>query len=124
MSVEVHFAPYELRNKKWDEVKDAFGDHVQRVVEEYAPGISNLILHRQIVTPLDLERDFGLTGGNIMHGELSLDQIFYMRPVPGYSRYATPIENLYLCASAAHPGGGVTGLPGYLSAKQILKSRS
>jgi phytoene dehydrogenase-like protein len=81
-------------------------------------------LHRQVLTPLDLEQVYGLTGGHPYHAEMALDQIFFMRPVPGWARYHTPIDNLYLCGSGTHPGGGLTGLPGYYAAKEILKSWS
>ncbi len=120
MSVYVLFAPYHLKEGSWSEKKEKFGDNVVKTIETYAPGFSNLILHRQIVTPLDLETEFGLTEGNIHQGEISLDQIMFMRPIPGYSRYKTPIQNLYLCGAATHPGGGVTGIPGSLAANQIL----
>jgi phytoene dehydrogenase-like protein len=120
MSVYVLFAPYHLKEGNWNQLKDQFGDTVIKTIEAYAPGFSNSILHRQIVTPLDLETEFGLTEGNINQGELSLDQIMFMRPVSGYSRYRTPITNLYLCGAATHPGGGVTGIPGSLAANQIL----
>ena len=90
-------------------------------LEEYAPGIRKSILHRQVLTPLDMERDFGLTEGNIFHGELSREQLLFQRPLIGYSRYRTPIRNLYLCGSGAHPGGGVMGAPGRLAAHRILK---
>jgi phytoene dehydrogenase-like protein len=120
MSVYALFAPYHLKEGNWTQKKDEFGDSVVKTIEAYAPGFSNLILHRQVVTPLDLETEFGLTEGNINQGEHSLDQIMFMRPVSGYSRYRTPIEKLYLCGAATHPGGGVTGIPGSLAANQIL----
>ncbi|HSE85859.1 MAG TPA: amine oxidase, partial [Candidatus Binatia bacterium] len=107
-----------------DAERDALGDTVVNVIEDYAPGFKNLILHRQVLTPLDLERTFGLTEGCIYHAEMSLDQIFFMRPVPGWARYSTPIENLYLCGSGTHPGGGITGLPGFYAAKSILAARA
>jgi len=94
---------------------------VVNMIEEHAPGFKNSILHRQVLTPLDLEQTYGLTEGHLYHAELALDQIFFMRPVPGWSRYHTPIDNLYLCGSGTHPGGGITGLPGYYAAKEILK---
>jgi len=90
-------------------------------IEEYAPNIRQIIEHRQILTPLDLERRFGITGGNIFHGEMSLDQMFVMRPVAGWARYRTPVQSLYLCGSGAHPGGGVMGAPGYNCAREMLK---
>jgi phytoene dehydrogenase-like protein len=120
MSVYILFAPYHLKQGDWNAKREAFGNNVVRTIEEYAPGFSESILHKQVVTPLDLETEFGMTEGHIHHGEISLDQILFMRPVPGYSRYRTPIEGLYLCGASAHPGGGVTGLPGSLAASEIL----
>ena len=122
MSVWMQYAPYHLKGTKWDAERDALGDTVMSVIEEYAPGFKNLVLYRQVLTPLDLERTFGLTEGCIYHAEMSLDQIFFMRPVPGWARYSTPIENLYVCGSSTHPGGGITGLPGYFAAKRILQA--
>jgi phytoene dehydrogenase-like protein len=120
MSVWMQYAPYHLRESSWDAERDALGDTVMNVIEEYASGFKDLILHSQVLTPLDLEEIFGLTEGCIYHAEMSLDQIFFMRPVAGWARYSTPIENLYLCGSGTHPGGGITGLPGYYAAKRIL----
>jgi phytoene dehydrogenase-like protein len=123
MSVWMQSAPYRLRESNWNSQRNALGDAVVNVIEDYAPGFKNSILHRQVLTPLDLEQIYGLTGGHLYHAEIALDQIFFMRPVPGWARYHTPIENLYLCGSGTHPGGGLTGLPGYYAAKEILKSR-
>ena len=120
MSVWAQSAPYHLRASHWDAERDALGDRVINVIEDYAPGFTDRILHRQVLTPLDLERDFGLFEGHIDHAELGLDQIFFMRPVPGWAVYSTPIENLYLCGSGTHPGGGINGLPGEYAAKRIL----
>jgi phytoene dehydrogenase-like protein len=120
MSVYVLFAPYHLRHGDWNAMRELLGDHVVQTIEQYAPGFRDSILHRQVVTPWDLENEFGLTEGHIHHGELSLDQLFFMRPVPGYSRYRSPIPRLYLCSAATHPGGGVTGIPGTLAANEIL----
>jgi phytoene dehydrogenase-like protein len=121
MSVWMQYAPYHLRDSNWNAERDALGETVVNVIEDYATGFKNSILHRQVLTPLDLEQTFGLTEGCIYHAEMSLDQIFFMRPVPGWARYGTPIENLYLCGSGTHPGGGITGLPGYYAAKRILQ---
>jgi phytoene dehydrogenase-like protein len=122
MSCFVQYAPYKLRpGLNWDDQKEAFGDNVINTIAEYAPNIKDIILHRQIVTPLDLERDFGLSEGNIFQGELSLEQLFFLRPVPGYAQFRTPIKNLYMCGSATHPGGGIMGAPGRLAALEILK---
>jgi phytoene dehydrogenase-like protein len=123
MSVWMQSAPYHLRAENWHKQRDALGDTVVNVIENYAPGFKNSILQRQVLTPLELEQTYGLTEGHLYHAELALDQIFFMRPVPGWARYHTPIENLYLCGSGAHPGGGITGLPGYYAAKEILKRR-
>jgi phytoene dehydrogenase-like protein len=122
MSCFVQYAPYKLRpGLTWDDQKEAFGDNVINTIAEYAPNIKDIILHRQVVTPLDLERDFGLSEGNIFQGELSLEQLFFLRPVPGWAQFRTPIKNLYMCGSATHPGGGIMGAPGRLAALEILK---
>jgi phytoene dehydrogenase-like protein len=122
MSCFVQYAPYKLRaGLNWDDQKEAFGNNVIDTISEYAPNIKNIILHKQVVTPLDLEREFGLTEGNIFQGELSLEQLFFLRPVPGWAQYRTPIKNLYMCGSATHPGGGIMGANGRLAALEILK---
>jgi len=121
MSCFVQYAPYHLREGNWDEQREAFGDTVIDTLAEYAPNIKNIIRHRQVLTPLDLEREFGLSEGNIFQGELSLEQLFFLRPVPGWAQYRTPIKGLYLCGSAAHPGGGIMGAPGRLAALEVLK---
>jgi phytoene dehydrogenase-like protein len=122
MSCFVQYAPYKLRpGLNWDDQKEAFGDNVINTISEYAPNIKDIILHRQVVTPLDLERDFGLSEGNIFQGELSLEQLFFLRPLPGWAQFRTPIKNLYMCGSATHPGGGIMGGPGRLAALEILK---
>jgi phytoene dehydrogenase-like protein len=122
MSCFVQYAPYKLApGLHWDTEKERFGDTVIDTIAEYAPNIRELILHRQVVTPLDLEREFGLTEGNIFQGELSLEQLFFLRPVAGWAQFRTPLKNLYMCGSATHPGGGIMGAPGRLSALEILK---
>jgi phytoene dehydrogenase-like protein len=121
MGIFLQYAPYTLRDATWDDLREPFADRVISLIEEYAPNIRNIIEHRQVLTPLDLERRFGITGGNIFHGEMSLDQMFVMRPVAGWARYRTPVEGLYLCGSGAHPGGGVMGAPGYNCARAMLK---
>ena len=123
MGIFLQYAPYTLRQGTWDELREPFGDRVISLIEEYAPNIRQLIEHRQVLSPLDLERRFGITGGNIFHGEMSLDQMFLMRPVAGWARYRTPIAGLYLCGSGAHPGGGVMGAPGFNCAREMLKRR-
>ena len=105
----------------WDEQREAFGDTVIDTIAEYAPNIRDIILHRQVLTPLDLERDFGLTEGNIFQGELTLEQLFFARPVQGWAQYKTPIQNLWMCGSATHPGGGIMGAPGRNAALRILR---
>ena len=122
LSCFVQYAPYKLRpGLDWDSQKEAFGDTVVNTIAEYAPNIKDIILHRQVVTPLDLEREWGLSEGNIFQGELSLEQLFFLRPVPGWAQYRTPIKNLYMCGSATHPGGGIMGANGRLAALEILK---
>jgi phytoene dehydrogenase-like protein len=122
MSAWMQYAPYHLKGGPWGEQREVLGDVVANVVEQYAPGFKDSILQRQTLTPFDLEQTFGLTEGHIYHGEIALDQIFFMRPVPGWARYRTPIQNLYLCGSGTHPGGAISGLPGHNAAKEILKS--
>ncbi len=117
----VQYVPYHLREGSWDEKRELLGDRVVKKIAEYAPNVPNSIIARQVLTPLDLERTYGLTEGNIFHGDLRLEQLFFMRPVPGWSQYRTPIEGLYLCGAGAHPGGGVTGAPGRNAAHQALR---
>jgi phytoene dehydrogenase-like protein len=121
MSCFVQYAPYHLKEGNWDAQRDAFGDTVINTLSEYAPNLKDLILHRQVLTPLDIERDFGLSEGNIFQGELTLEQLFFLRPVPGWAQYATPIDRLYMCGSATHPGGGIMGAPGRNAAMRVLK---
>jgi phytoene dehydrogenase-like protein len=120
LSCFVQYAPHALARGTWDDQRDAFGDAVVDTLAEYAPNMRRIILHRQVLTPLDLEREFALTEGNIFHGELTLDQLFFLRPVPGWARYATPVPHLWMGGSATHPGGGVMGAPGRLAARRIL----
>jgi phytoene dehydrogenase-like protein len=123
MSCFVQYAPYHLKDAVWDDrQRDAFGDAVINAIAEYAPNIKDIILHRQVLTPLDIEREFGLTEGNIFQGELTLEQLFFLRPVPGWAQYSTPIDRLYMCGSATHPGGGIMGAPGKNAAERILKT--
>src|SRR3989441_3031558 len=121
LSCFVQYAPYRLREGTWDEKREAFGDTVIDTIAQYAPNLKKIILHRQVLTPLDLEREWSLTEGNIFQGELSLEQLFFLRPVPGWARYRTPLRNLYLCGSATHPGGGIMGAPGRIAALEVLK---
>jgi phytoene dehydrogenase-like protein len=117
----VQYVPYKLREGNWDEKRELLGDRVVRKIAQYAPNVPNAIMARQVLTPLDLERTYGLTEGNIFHGDLRLEQLFFMRPVAGWSQYRTPIRGLYLCGAGAHPGGGVTGAPGRNCALQALR---
>jgi len=123
MSCFVQYAPYHLKpGDAWDDARrEAFGDAVIDAIAVHAPNIRNIIRHRQVLTPLDIERTFGLSEGNIFQGELSLEQLFFLRPVPGWAQYATPIDKLYMCGSATHPGGGIMGAPGKNAAEKILK---
>jgi phytoene dehydrogenase-like protein len=123
MSCFVQYAPYHLKpGDVWDDARrEAFGDAVIDAIAVHAPNIRNIIRHRQVLTPLDIERTFGLSEGNIFQGELSLEQLFFLRPVPGWAQYATPIDKLYMCGSATHPGGGIMGAPGKNAAEKILK---
>ena len=122
MSCFVQYAPYKLAEGTWDDrQRDAFGDNVIDTISEHIPNIRKIIAGRQVLTPLDLEREFGLTQGNIFQGELSLEQLFFLRPVPGWAYYKTPVENLYMCGSATHPGGGIMAAPGRIASQVILK---
>jgi phytoene dehydrogenase-like protein len=124
MCIFAQYAPYTLKAASWDSIKDEFADRCIDAIADYAPNIRDSIIHRQVISPLDLEREYSLTGGNIFHGDMTLDQLFFMRPVAGWARYRTPIEALYLCGSGTHPGGGVMGAPGYNAAREILSDWS
>ena len=117
----VQYVPYRLHEGNWNEQRELLGDRVVKKIGEYAPNVPGSILARQVLTPLDLERTYGLTEGNIFHGDLRLEQLFFMRPVAGWSQYRTPIRGLYLCGAGTHPGGGVTGAPGHNAAHQVLR---
>jgi phytoene dehydrogenase-like protein len=119
VSAYVQYAPYALRGTTWDEERERLGDTATRTISRYAPGFESTIIARQVITPLDLERTYGFTGGHIFHGELALDQLFIGRPVLGWARYATPIRNLYLCGTGTHPG--LNGGSGARVAKEILR---
>ena len=123
MSVLMQYAPYHRREGHWDEEREGLGDLVLKTLESVAPGITDLVVARQILTPLDLEREYGLTEGHPFHGEPSLDQFFAWRPMLGHARYRLALRGLYLCGSGAHPGGGVTGGPGANAAREILADR-
>lgn len=123
MSMFIQYAPYRLAEGNWDQERDRFADRCFDLLNEYAPNFKSAVLHRQVLTPLDLERTFNLTGGNIFQGAMTLNQLFCFRPALGYADYRTPIQGLYLCGSAAHPGGGVLGAAGWNAAREILKKR-
>lgn len=123
ISCFVQYAPYHIAEgpERWPEKREAFGDAVVDTLAEYCPGLKESILYRQVLTPWDLEQEFGLTEGNIFHGELTPDQLLFQRPVSGWARYKTPVKGLWLCGSGAHPGGGIMGAPGGLCAREMLK---
>jgi phytoene dehydrogenase-like protein len=121
LSANIHYAPYHLQSPGWDVRGGELANIVLRMLEEHAPGIGDLVLHQQLLTPLDLEREYGLTEGCIFHGQMAFDQLWFMRPVPGAARYHTPIPNLLLCGAGAHPGGGVTGAAGRNAARAALR---
>jgi phytoene dehydrogenase-like protein len=118
----VQYAPAELADgRSWDEERDALGDRVIDTIAEYAPNVKGAVLHREVLTPIDLERRFGLLGGNIFQGEMALDQLYSLRPAPQAGAYRTPIRGLYLCGSGSHPGGGVMGAPGHNAARLMIR---
>ena len=121
MSCFVQYAPYYLNGGWTDEKRERFGDAVVDTLAQYIPNIRDIILHRQVLTPPDIERIAGITGGNIFHGELSLSQLFFLRPAAGWARYRTPIQGYYQCGSGTHPGGGIMGTPGQFGAREMLK---
>jgi phytoene dehydrogenase-like protein len=123
MSVQVQYVPYHLRESTWPVERERLGDTVVDTLARYAPGIRELVHFRQVLTPVDLEEKYRLVQGNVYHGEMTLDQLLFMRPVPGWGQYRTPISGLYLGGSGAHPGGGITGEPGRLAAQAILRDR-
>ncbi len=124
MSCFVQYAPYNIKEgpENWPSKKEAFGETVIDTIEEYAPDIRDCIIDKQVLTPWEIEKDFGMSEGNIFHGELSLEQLLFLRPTAGWAHYKTPIDNLWMCGSGTHPGGGIMGSPGELAAKTILKS--
>jgi len=121
MSIFAQYFPYNLSNGNWDEIKEQVGDNVIDTLNEYAPNIKRSIIHREVISPLDMEREFSLPRGNIFHMEITPDQMFFFRPVAGWSSYRTPIKGLYLCGSGTHPGGGVTGAPGFNASQVVLE---
>ncbi len=121
MSCFVQYAPYELRDSDWETEREPLGDAAQAVLESHFPGFGDLVLHREVVTPLDIERTTGLTEGNIFAGEFLAPQMYFFRPAPGWSRYRTPLDGYYQCGSGTHPGGCVIGSPGRLASRQVLR---
>jgi phytoene dehydrogenase-like protein len=122
MSIYVQYAPYKLRQGDWDSRREELGDVVVKTLANYMPDLPQLIVGRQVLTPVDLERTFGLSGGHIHHGEQSLDQFFLFRPLIGWAQYRTPIDRLFLCGAGTHPGGGITGGPGANASREIIKT--
>jgi phytoene dehydrogenase-like protein len=118
----IQYFPYELRTgESVDVAKEKFADRCFDILTEYAPNFRRSVIARQVLAPVDLEKRFGLTGGNIMQGAMGLSTLFFMRPLPGYANYHTPIRGLYMCGAATHPGGGVMGASGYNAAREILR---
>ena len=120
----IQYLPYSLRDGSWEDRREELGDRVTELIGEFAPNVPGSVIARRVFSPPDLEERFGITEGNIFHGDISLQQMFFMRPLPRWAQYRTPIENLYLCGAGTHPGGGVTGAPGYNAAHTILKLHS
>jgi phytoene dehydrogenase-like protein len=118
----VQYLPYALRNGTWNDEREALGDRVTQLIGEFAPNVPASVIARKVLTPVDLEQTFGITEGNIFHGDISMQQMFFMRPLPEWAQYETPVANLYLCGAGTHPGGGVTGAPGYNAAHKILRT--
>ena len=121
MSLFVQWGPYHLKQGTWPEIREKVGDNIVDTLEEYIPNIKKIIIGREVISPWDLEQIFGLTEGNIFHGEMTPDQLFFLRPVPRWANYRTPVRGLYMCGSGAHPGGGVMGAPGRNAAREIVK---
>lgn len=122
LSIRMQYAPYAIRQRNWEEERERLGDLVLDTVAQYAPNVKEIVVRRRILTPLDYEDEYGLTEGSIYHGQMGLDQLLVMRPVPGWSRYRTPIDNLFLCGSGTHPGGGLTGAPGHNAAREVAQA--
>ncbi|MFQ5628398.1 MAG: phytoene desaturase family protein [bacterium] len=123
MSIIMRYAPYDTQKRTCENYAKYLEDKIIDTLAEYAPNIKEIILPRQIITPIEWEREYSLTQGSIYHGQMGLDQLFFMRPIPGWGQYKTPIESLYLCGAGTHPGGGVTGAPGYNAAKEVLRMK-
>jgi phytoene dehydrogenase-like protein len=121
LSMFVQYAPYKLAEGNWDDRKEAFADRCLEMVARFAPNVPGAVLHRQVLSPLDLERTYRLTGGNIFQGAMTLGQLFSLRPVAGWADHRTPVAGLYLCGAASHPGGGVMGACGKNAAEEMLR---
>jgi phytoene dehydrogenase-like protein len=121
ITIDVNSQPYDLRHEDWDAIKEARADAAIAQIADVFPKLPDVIEHRQVLSPLDLERLIGLTGGHALHGDMSPDQLLFMRPVRGYADYRTPVRGLYLCGAGTHPGGGVTGANGRNAAREVLR---
>jgi phytoene dehydrogenase-like protein len=121
MSMFTQWVPHSWASEPDPQELSAYADRVIAEYDKHAPGFADLVIHRQVIGPHEMEHEYGLVGGNIFHGELSPDQLFHLRPAPGYADFTTPIRGLYQCSSATHGGGGVTGIAGYLCGKRILR---
>ena len=121
VTIGVQYTPFELADCSWDEYRDEFEARVRATMEEFAPGFSESVIGCRVITPLDLEREYSLTGGNIFHGAMVFGQWFSARPLPGWANYRTPVEGLYLCGAGTHPGGGVIGANGHNAAMAVLR---
>jgi phytoene dehydrogenase-like protein len=120
-TIDVNSQPYRLAEGSWDDIKEGVADRVLTELAAYMPGLPELVLHRQVLSPLDLERVIGLTGGHALHGDMAPDQLFFNRPVRGHADYRTPVRGLYLCGAGTHPGGGVSGANGRNCAREVLR---
>jgi len=120
-TIDVNSQPYTLREGDWDSIREARADAAIRQISQFFPALPDLVLHRQVLTPLDLERRLALTGGHALHGEMSPDQLLFLRPVRGWANYRTPVPGLYLCGAGTHPGGGVTGANGRNAAREVIR---
>ena len=120
-TIDVNSQPFHLRESTWDDIKETRADQVVAQLEQYFPGLSGLVEHRQVLSPLDMERVMGLTGGHALHGDMAPHQLLFMRPVRGWAKYRTPLKGLYLCGAGTHPGGGVSGANGRNAAREVLR---
>ena len=123
MSVFAQYAPYKLANGNWDDEKEAFADRCIDLLNEFAPGFRTSVIAKDAISPLDLEREFSLTGGNIFHGAMTPHQLHFQRPLGGWASYRTPIKGLYLCGAGSHPGGGIIGACGRNAAREVIRDR-